>query len=158
MAGESIDYEALIHSALRGVVCEALARVARTGMPGEHHFYIAFDTNAPGVQLAPRLRARFADRMTIVLQHQFWNLEVERDRFAVTLSFGGVRERIVVPFAAVAAFSDPGVDFSLQFEPADRVEGAPEPESAPEKTGGEDATVVAVDFRKDTDGRKGTGR
>ena len=167
MTADSMDYEALVHSALRGVVRGALARVAESGLPGAHHFYIEFRTDAPGVDLAPRLRARFPERMTIVLQHQFHDLEVGGDGFAVTLSFDGKHERLAVPFDAVAAFTDPEASFALQFDPlpapadeaedevADRAEVAPATGDAPAgKADGNDAdapdgdTVVAVDFRR----------
>lgn len=160
MAAESIDYEALVHTALRGVVRGALARVAESGLPGAHHFYIEFRTDAPGVDLAPRLRARFPERMTIVLQHQFHDLEVDGDGFAVTLSFDGKLERLAVPFDALAAFTDPEASFALQFDPlpapadeaeADDAEDAPAAGDAPagnEADAADEDTVVAVDFRR----------
>lgn len=163
MTADSIDYEALVHSALRGVVRGALARVAESGLPGAHHFYIEFRTDAPGVDLPPRLRARFPERMTIVLQHQFQDLEADDDGFAVTLSFDGKHERLAVPFDAVAAFTDPEASFALQFDPPeapadeaeDEAEDAPPTGDAPAgEAGGKEAdapdgdTVVAVDFRR----------
>ena len=161
MTADSMDYEALVHTALRGVVRGALARVAESGLPGAHHFYIEFRTDAPGVDLARRLRARFPERMTIVLQHQFQDLEVDDDGFAVTLSFDGKHERLAVPFDAVAAFTDPEASFALQFDPLpapaaeDDAEDAPAAGDAPAgKAGGNEAdapdgdTVVAVDFRR----------
>jgi hypothetical protein len=86
------------------------------GMPGEHHFFITFDTNAEDVRLSDRLRAQYPEEMTIVLQHQFWDLKVTDEAFEVGLSFGGVAERLVVPFEAIKAFADPSVQFTLQFE------------------------------------------
>ncbi|HPK66889.1 MAG TPA: ClpXP protease specificity-enhancing factor SspB [Thermoanaerobaculia bacterium] len=113
---ETIDYGGMLRRALRSLVAEALELVAREGLPGEHHFLLSFATSAPGVVLPPGLRALHPDRMTIVLQHQFWDLEVESDRFAVTLSFGGQQQRITVPFAALLAFADPEAGLELSFE------------------------------------------
>ena len=164
MADDSIDYPALVQAALRGIVRGVLARAAASGLPGDHHFYIGFSTGFAGVRLAPRLRARFPDEMTIVLQHQFRDLEVDDDRFAVTLSFDGKSERVTVPFPAVTSFGDPSVDFGLRFEPAEAAAPeAPAAESDAEPAGesppgGADGgeTVVAVDFmrRRVADGRK----
>ena len=163
MTGESIDYESLVRSALRGVARAALARAAESGLPGGHHFYIAIRTGAPGVVVPKRLRDKFPNEMTIVLQHQFRDLEVTEDRFAVTLSFGGRSERISAPFAAVASFADPSAQFALRFEKpeeeAEAAEAAPAP--AQEKEDGaasaaeEGGTVVAVDFGR---GKRGRGR
>jgi hypothetical protein len=95
----------------------ALAQVAEEGLPGEHHFVLAFKTREPGVRVPPFLRDVHPEAMTVVLQHQFWDLEVDREAFSVTLAFGGARHRITVPFAALTAFADPSVPFGLQFEP-----------------------------------------
>lgn len=115
MAEDQIRYDLLTQDALRGVVRDVLTRVAETGLPGEHHLYIAFDTQADGVSVSDRLREQYPDEMTIVLQYQFWDLEIEEDRFEVKLSFNNVPERLVVPFAAIKAFYDPSVQFGLQF-------------------------------------------
>lgn len=109
-------YDQLAQNALRGVVREALRRVERSGLPGEHHFYIAFHTRHPGVDIGERLAARYPREMTIVLQHQFWNLVVSDDRFQVELSFDNIPEKLLVPFSAVKGFLDPAVQFGLQFE------------------------------------------
>lgn len=116
MAEDLMRYDQLAQDALRGVVREALRKVKRTGLPGEHHFYIAFNTRFPGVVLSERLAARYPREMTIVLQHQFWNLVVDEDRFEVELSFNEIPEKLVVPFAAIKGFLDPAVQFGLQFE------------------------------------------
>ena len=92
---------------------------AKNGLPGEHHFYISFDTRADGVRLSPRMLAQYPEEMTVVLQHQFWDLVVTEDGFEVGLSFGGVPERLGVPFAAIKGFFDPSVQFGLQFEEID---------------------------------------
>jgi uncharacterized protein len=104
---------------MRGVVREALARTAANGLPGAHHFYITFKTRAPGVGLAAHLAQKYPAEMTIVLEHQFWDLEVRELEFDVTLSFNNRPERITIPFAAIAAFADPSVKFGLQFPAAD---------------------------------------
>jgi uncharacterized protein len=119
MAPDHIRYDILTQAALRGVVRTVLADAARSGLPGEHHFKITFATAAPGVRLSERMRAQYAREMTIVLQHQFWDLAVSEEGFEVGLSFGGVPERIAVPFEAVTAFYDPAVQFGFQFETID---------------------------------------
>jgi hypothetical protein len=126
MTGElQINYEALEQDARRGIVRAVLALVAELGrLPGEHHFYIAFDTRAPGVAVSRRLKQKYPEEMTIVLQHQFSNLTVSDDRFEVTLSFGSVPERLTVPFRAVRVFFDPSVPYGLQFDSSDLVKEA----------------------------------
>jgi len=113
---DHIRYDLLTQQALRAVVRNVLTDVAKKGLPGEHHFYITFDTKADGVKLSPRLREQFPEEMTVILQHQFWDLAVTDDGFEVGLSFGGVPERVGVPFETVNAFFDPSVQFGLQFE------------------------------------------
>jgi hypothetical protein len=131
---EVLRYDLMLQRALRGVLREALAEVGERGLPGDHHLYITFRTGAPGVEIADFLKARYPDEMTIVLQHEFWGLESDQEKFQVTLSFSSRHERLVVPFAAVIAFADPSVKFGLQFEPtaADKAEAkgaAPAPGS-----------------------------
>jgi hypothetical protein len=135
MTGEvSIDYEALAQDAMRGIVRTALRQVAALGyLPGEHHFYIAFDTRASGVVLSKRLKERYPEEMTIVLQHQFRNLTVDDEHFEVTLSFDGKLERLAVPLRAVRVFFDPSVPYGLQFDSSDLARPADEP--APEVAG-----------------------
>ena len=112
-----MHYEALAQEALRGVVKAALKRAAAPGgLPGEHHFYITFKTRAPGVSAPPELSERYPDEMTIVLQHQYWDLAPGETFFAVTLKFGGQPKKLSVPYAAVTRFYDPSVQFLLQFE------------------------------------------
>ena len=119
MPDQSLDYGRLVERALRQVVREALGVVAERGLPGGHHHYIGFRTDHPGVVLADDLRARYPTEMTIVLQHEFWGLEVGEDRFAVGLSFGGVPHRLEIPFDALTMFADPSVEFGLQFAKSD---------------------------------------
>ena len=116
MAQDLFDYPKMVESALRGVMREALARTAREGLPGDHHFYVTFRTHAPGVAIPSHLLGKFPDEMTIVLQHQFRALEVGDDAFSVNLSFQSRLERLKIPFAAVTTFADPSVNFGLQFE------------------------------------------
>ena len=132
MAVDYIRYDILAQAALRGVVRTVLADAAKKGLPGEHHFKITFATAAPGVRLSERMRGQYPDAMTIVLQHQFWDLTVDDDGFEVGLSFGGVPERVAVPFEAVTAFFDPAVQFGFQFETLDKQ--AAEEQGAPAKT------------------------
>ena len=112
----TIDYEGLAQEAMRGVVRKVLARTAKSGLAGDHHFYISFGTEAPGVSLSRRLKEKYPREMTIVLQHRFWDLAVAEDRFEVKLTFDGIPERLVVPFDAIKVFFDPSVRFGLQFE------------------------------------------
>ncbi|MGE4061860.1 MAG: SspB family protein [Rhodospirillaceae bacterium] len=111
----SLSYERMVEDALRGVLRQALKITEAQGLPGAHHFYITFDTTHPGLKIAPSLKALHPNEMTIVLQHQFWDLVVGEDRFEITLSFSGVSQRLSVPFAAVTAFADPHAKFGLQF-------------------------------------------
>jgi uncharacterized protein len=119
MATDHIRYDVLARDALRGVLRRVLTDAAAHGLPGEHHFFITFISKAEGVKLSPRLLAQYPDEMTIILQHQFWDLEVSEDRFEVGLSFGGIPERLGVPFSAIKNFFDPSVQFGLQFEPTE---------------------------------------
>ena len=126
MATDHIRYDVLAREALRAVLRKVLSDAAAHGLPGEHHFYVTFRTDYPGVVMPPRLRTRYPQEMTIVLQHQFWDLVVHEDRFEVGLSFGGVPERLAVPFSAIKSFFDPSVQFGLQFEASETA-----PERAP---------------------------
>jgi uncharacterized protein len=143
---DRFHYDALVDDALRSVVRRVLTQVADKGLPGSHHFYISFRSTDPGVMLPDYLRAKYPEEMTIVLQHQYWDLIIGPDSFEVTVSFNKQQERIKVPFAALSAFVDPSVRFGLQFDrkdkaaasdkAADKVEAAtpaPTPLPAPEK-------------------------
>ena len=112
-------YDVLAQDALRGVVRSAVGYACRFGLPGEHHFYITFETTHPEVRLSARLRQKYPREMTIILQHQFWNLQVREDRVAVELSFDNISECLLVPFVAVTGFFDPCVQFGLQFDSSD---------------------------------------
>ena len=115
-AEPTIDYDALAQEAMRGVVRTVLTETAKLGLPGDHHFYISFDTEASGATISKRLKEKYPREMTIVLQHRFWDLAVSDDRFEVKLTFDGIPERLVVPFAAIKVFFDPSVRYGLQFE------------------------------------------
>src|SRR5215470_8299700 len=142
-----IDYEALAQVAMRSMVRMVLARVAKTGLPGEHHFYIAFDTQAPGVALSKRLREKYPKEMTVVLQHRFWDLGVSEDRFEVKLTFDGIEERLSIPFAAIKVFFDPSVPYGLQFE-EDEAE-------APGRPAGREGRVAALAHNGEAGGPRG---
>ncbi len=123
---DRFHYDALVDDALRGVVRRVLRQVADKGLPGSHHFYISFRSNDPGVQLPDYLRAKYPEEMTIVLQHQYWDLILTEEFFEVTVSFNKQQERIKVPFAALSAFVDPSVRFGLQFDRKDKTGAAPD--------------------------------
>lgn len=153
---DEMNYEALAQDALRGVIRAALNRAASPGgIPGEHHFYITFRTKAPGVSIPSDLVAKYPEEMTIVLQHQFWDLEPTEAGFSVVLKFGGSPKKLVAPYAAVTRFYDPHVQFLLQFEPPEPaapalsvVQPEPEPEPTPSPTGDGPKIVSLDQFRK----------
>jgi uncharacterized protein len=117
MADDQIRYDILTQEALRGVVRKVLAEVAKTGLPGEHHFFISFATKSPGVRISERLLEQYDKEMTIVLQNQYWDLKVTDTGFEVGLSFDGKSELLSIPFSAIKGFFDPSVQFGLQIEP-----------------------------------------
>lgn len=136
MTKDILRYDLMVQDALKGVVRKILAEAGRDGLPGDHHFYITFRTTAPGVRLSQRLREKHPDEMTIVLQHQFWDLNVSDHAFEVGLSFSGVPERLLIPYDAITTFFDPSVQFGLKFETQDAgaetpAAEAPAPAKAP---------------------------
>ncbi|QIL01857.1 hypothetical protein G7078_03015 [Sphingomonas sinipercae] len=159
MTGETpeslIPYDEIVQEALRDVVGRVLGKVEKAGaLPGDHHFYITFNTRMPGVAIPKHLAERFAEDMTIVIQHRYWDLKVEEDAFSVGLSFGGVPSTLRVPFAAVTDFVDPAVDFSLKFQ-ANAVDPEhedhehaenDEPGAGPAVDDG--SNVVSIDFKR----------
>lgn len=150
MGGDGLRYDRMVEDALRTVVRRALIHVAKNGLPGSHHFYITFHTDHAGAEIPAALHERYPGEMTIVLQHQFWGLEVGDERFCVTLSFSDVPHRLVVPFAAVTAFADPSVRFGLQFD-VDSAEGpttAPPPGAAPAPAEGTPKAAPAGEAEK----------
>jgi hypothetical protein len=150
-----MHYETMAQDALRGVVRAALKRAASpAGLPGEHHFYITFKTQAPGVSGPPEILARYPDEMSIILQHEYWDLAPGETFFSVTLKFGGEAKRLSIPYAAVSRFVDPSVQFALQFEVADAepavtAEAPPALDDAPPPPPADGPKVVSLDqFRK----------
>jgi len=165
MADDHIRYDILTQDALRGVVRKVLSEVAKTGLPGDHHFFISFSTRAPGVRMSERLLEQYETEMTIVLQNQFWDLKTSETGFEVTLSFEGVSETLFIPYAALKGFFDPSVQFAMSFDSALPAESAAPPveavaekaqepdtegEETAEEAGGSDAEkVISLDsFRK----------
>jgi len=158
MANRGFTYETMIEEALRGVVRRVLKMVQKDGLPGDHHIYLTFQTGADGVDVSDTIRSRWPDEMTIVIQHQYWDLEVYAERFSVTLSFSDVPQKLVIPYAAITAFADPSVKFGLQFmhhtgahDESDEATAATAlPASASQETPAPDgANVVALDkFRR----------
>ena len=153
MVKDLMDYNAMVETALRGVVRAALDRVGESGLPGNHHLYLSFHTEYPGVVLPGHLRERYPEEMTVVLQHQFWGLETNDQGFEVTLSFDDVHEYMFVPFAAMTAFADPSVQFGLQFKSGEDGQAAADAQesSAPSapREGTQPGEIVALDsFRK----------
>ena len=137
MAEDHIRYDILAQEALRGVMRKVLAEVARTGLPGNHHFFITFLTGASGVRISPRLREKYPEQMTIVIQFQYWDLKVSDTGFEVGLSFSDVPERLEIPFSAVRGFYDPSVNFELEFDV--KTEAPAEAEAKPAKPQAETA-------------------
>ncbi|CAN7293222.1 SspB family protein [Bosea sp. LjRoot237] len=129
MTKDILRYDLMVQDALKGVVRKILSEAGRDGLPGDHHFYITFRTTAPGVRLSQRLREKHPDEMTIVLQHQFWDLNVSDHAFEVGLSFSGVPERLLIPYDAITTFFDPSVQFGLKFETQDAAGEAPASEA-----------------------------
>ena len=123
----AIRYDLLVQDALRGMVRDLMSKAAREGLPEDHHFFVTFKTHAPGVQLSSRMKAQYPEEITIVLQHQFWDLIVSERQFEVGLSFSNIPERLVVPFSALTGFHDPSVPFTMKFEPRDEDFEAMEP-------------------------------
>jgi len=158
---DTINYATMMQDAMRGLMGEVLRKISKDGLPGQHHFFISFDTTHPGVDIADWLRQRYPDEMTIVIQHWFDNLVVLDDRFSITLSFNDTPEPLVIPFSAIKTFVDPSVEFGLRFdeeddgdETPDGFEDAPESpmmtdDDSTESTPAKEAEVVSLDsFRK----------
>lgn len=155
MVPDKIDYPFLLQLAMRDIVCRVLTQVAEHGLPGEHHFYIGFRTDFPGVEIPRFLRDQYPQEMTIILQKQFWELEVDADGFSVLLSFGGSRQRLIVPFRALTAFADPSTGFALRLEallpgePSTEEESAAGAQPAGEADGDEESSRSAEVLRFD---------
>lgn len=147
-----LRYDRMVEQALRGVVRQAVEEVMEDGLPGDHHFYITFLTDYPGVQIPDYLRDRYPGEMTIVLQYQFYDLKVDKEKLSVTLSFNNVPERLIVPLGAISIFADPSVNFALQFQPMGEDDDAP---SDPTDGGGSDGDAKSK--KKDKDGESKSG-
>ena len=156
---DTLRYDKMVEQALRGVVRQAVEEVMAYGLPGDHHFYITFLTDYPGVEMPEKLRERYPHDMTIVLQYQFYDLSVDKEKMGVTLSFNNMPERLVIPLGAISIFADPSVNFALQFQPMGDDDGDFDPDGLPlddEDGGGETkksesttGEVVSLDqFRK----------
>lgn len=157
MSHDYMHYDRMVQTALRSVVRDALTRAAKQGLPGEHHFYIAFRTDHPGVGISDMLKSRYPNEMTIVLQHQYWGLDVQEDYFDVGLSFNKMPERLHIPFSAIRQFVDPSVKFGLEFEveavrgmaPMDEQPRAEDRKPAENPEGASTGAIVSLDaFRK----------
>ncbi len=147
MAKEILQYNVMVEAALRAVVRQALAEVAEDGLPGNHHFYITFRTGYPGIQVPDYLKARYPAEMTIVLQFQFYDLQVDDTAFSVTLTFNNAPERLVIPLRAITVFADPSVNFVLPFQPTEvSIEEPPVP--TPPKVASPPAAKAADDGEK----------
>lgn len=156
MPNDTLDYAAFVDNAMRGVVRDILRQVERSGLPGSHHFFISYRTDAPGVEMSPTLRSKYPKEITIVLQHQFWDLKVEETMFTISLSFSNVPEKLIIPFAALIGFADPSTKFGLKFQhaPGESI-SIPENEAQEEKNAltseepKESAEIITLDaFRK----------
>ncbi|WP_267395042.1 MULTISPECIES: ClpXP protease specificity-enhancing factor SspB [unclassified Sphingomonas] len=150
-----IPYDEIVQEALRAVVGRVLDTVAESGgLPGEHHFYITFKTQAPGVDIPKRLIERFPDEMTIVLQNRYWDLTVDERKFSVGLSFNQVPSKLVIPYSAITGFHDPAVNFELRFQATEGPDDGPEPHDEAENDGPtvtpveDGSNVVSVDFKR----------
>ena len=161
MTDIKIEYDKMVQSALLGIVRDVLQDTAENGLPGEHHFYVTFDTNHPGVVIPNHLKEKYPDDMTIVLQNQFWDMLVDKEHFEISLSFNRVKEHLYIPFDALLGFLDPSVDFGLHFQTVDEeelkdindqsitLEATPKEDDIVEPTSSDDDKVVTLDsFRK----------
>ena len=152
---DEIDYGNLMHNAMRSLIQDVLTEVKNNGLPGEHHFFITFDTNHAGVEMAPWLKDRYPTEITVVMQHWYDDLEVKDDGFSVTLNFGDTPEHLVIPYEAILTFVDPSVEFGLRFETIEEDEDTDEQKPTVSKESNKDDTkketgqVVSLDnFRK----------
>lgn len=155
MSDKGFDYDLMVENAMRGVLREALAYTEVHGLPGGHHFYISLDTNAPDVVMPSRLKAQYQEEMTIVIQHQYWNLHVSEEMFEIELGFNGKHEHLVVPFAAVTGFVDPEAQFGLRFGADGMV--SPEEEGAPHHAQGPAKSTHRRAGEDEAGPRPGTG-
>lgn len=153
MTEDILRYDILVQNALRGVIRKVLSEIDKTGLPGNHHFFITFMTGAPGVKVSNRVREQYPDQMTIVLQHQFWELEINETGFGIGLSFSDVPEKLYIPYTAIRGFYDPSVNFELEFdvEQADEEDAV---EGASEVTSSDDSDPIVQDDQKENNKSK----
>lgn len=157
MSEDMMDYQSMVERAMKGVVREALLKVGEDGLPGEHHLYITFRTQDDGVEITDRLISQYPEEMTIVLQYQFWGLEISDDAFEITLSFSGTNERLYIPFDSVVGFADPSVNFGLQFKSAESEFAGASPGGLQDTDEVEDGDNDAPATPEDDDGEQKTG-
>ena len=153
-----IRYDILTQEAMRGLVRKVISEVAKAGLPGEHHFYISFATKFPGVRLSKRMRERYPDEMTIVVQHQFWDLKVSDNSFEIGLSFDDIPETLTIPFAAIRGFFDPSVQFGLQFDFSETDEQADDNVAVLESADGAEADTQDQTSEEEKSAAKSKGR
>lgn len=156
MSKNQIDYPKLIDQAMRGVVREVLRIAEKDGLLGDHHFFVSYSTLHPAVKMSEQLRAKYPKEITIVMQHQFWDFKVEDDQFHVTMSFGGVPEKLTIPFAALVGFADPSIKFGLQFQPMEsseleipevkEVKKSPVADTENSENGDGEEKIISLDF------------
>jgi hypothetical protein len=157
MSEDMMDYQSMVERAMKSVVREALLKVGEDGLPGEHHLYITFRTQDERVEISDRLISQYPEEMTIVLQHQFWGLEISEDAFEITLSFSGTNERLFVPFDSVVGFADPSVNFGLQFKAADTEFAGDNPNDLQDTDEIDDSDAPPKSEGGDGDGQQKTG-
>ena len=157
MSEDMMDYQSMVERAMKSVVREALLKVGEDGLPGEHHLYITFRTQDERVEISDRLISQYPEEMTIVLQHQFWGLEISEDAFEITLSFSGTNERLFVPFDSVVGFADPSVNFGLQFKAADTEFAGDNPNDLQDTDEIDDSDATPKSEGGDGDGQQKTG-
>lgn len=150
MSDDPLDYHHMVQKALRRVLREALEVAATEGLPGEHHFYVSFRTRAPGVVVPAFLAERYPEEVTVVIQHQYWELDVGDEGFGVTLAFDAARQRVAVPWEAVTAFIDPAAEFALRFQSVEEARGQAETGDGGDEgtaSGSADPTADVVNIR-----------
>tara|TARA_R110002072_G_scaffold112223_26_gene241078 strand:+ start:4232 stop:4744 length:513 start_codon:yes stop_codon:yes gene_type:complete len=157
MSEDMMDYQSMVERAMKGVVREALLKVGEDGLPGDHHLYITFRTQDEGVEITDRLISQYPEEMTIVLQYQFWGLEISEDAFEITLSFSGTNERLYIPFDSVVGFADPSVNFGLQFKAAESEFAGIGPDDLQDTEELEDGDAPPNSEDGDSDGEQKTG-
>lgn len=153
MTEDILRYDILVQNALRGVIRKVLSEIDKTGLPGNHHFFITFMTGAPGVKVSNRVREQYPEQMTIVLQHQFWELEINETGFGIGLSFSDVPEKLYIPYTAIRGFYDPSVNFELEFD-VEQADNDTNDEGASEVATGDDTDSIVQDDNKDTKAAK----